>query len=152
MAVPGRSAQSGTFFVTSATSGRRRIFQVAANAELFIETLQHYRHEGRYLLHDFVVMPDHVHLLITPQGITLERAVGLIKGGFSHRMGSALPVWQRGFTDHRVRDREDFEVRRRYIRENPVLERLVEHAEDYSFSSAFRKVLPAAISKLDAGD
>jgi hypothetical protein len=51
-------------------------FQVERDAELLIETLQHYRAEGHYQLHTFVVMPDHLHLLLTPQE-TLERAVGL---------------------------------------------------------------------------
>src|SRR6185437_7767764 len=139
MAIPLRSARPGTFFITTATCNRRRFFQVHANAELFLETLQHYRREGHYLLHDFVVMPDHLHLLLTPQNITLERAMQLIKGGFSHRLGSNFPVWQRGFTDHRVRDRADFEARRRYIHRNPVEAGLVQFAEDYAFSSAFRK-------------
>jgi putative transposase len=126
------------YFVTSATYNRRRLFQVEANAVLFLETLQHYRREGHYKLYDFVVMPDHVHLLLTPQAITLERAVGLIKGGFSRRLGSKIPVWQRGFADRRIRDRSEFEAKRRYIRENPVVERLVDRAEDYAFSSAHR--------------
>ncbi len=73
-------------------------------------------------------MPDHIHLLLTPQTITLERTMGLIKGGFSHRMSSKTPVWQRGFTDHRVRDREDFEIRREYIHQNPVRANLAEGA------------------------
>src|ERR1700722_3517901 len=106
------------YFVTSATFQRRRLFQVDANAELFLETLQHYRREGRYKLHAFVVMPDHIHLLITPHEITIERAVGLIKGGFSHRVGSKFPVWQRGFTARRMRDRKEYEVRREYIHQN----------------------------------
>jgi putative transposase len=110
MSIPSRSERTGTFFVTSATFNRRRLFQVAANAELFLETLQHYRREGHYKLHAFVVMPDHIHLLLTPQAITIERAVGLIKGGFSHRIGSKFPVWQRGFTDHRIRDAKEFEL------------------------------------------
>jgi putative transposase len=139
MAIPPRSARPGTFFVTTVTYNRRRLFQVPANAELFLETIQHYRREGNYLLHDFVVMPDHIHLLITPQEITLERAIGLIKGGFSHRIHSKFPTWQRGFTDHRVRDRKDFLIRRKYIYENPVEERLVQFAEDYPYSSAFCK-------------
>lgn len=139
MAIPLRSARPGTFFITTATYNRRRLFQVGANAELFLETLQHYRREGHYLLHDFVVMPDHVHLLLTPQNITLERALQLIKGGFSHRLSSKFPVWQRGFTDHRIRDRIDFEARRKYIHQNPVEAGLVQLAEDYAYSSAFRK-------------
>jgi len=89
-------------------------------------------------------MPDHVHLLLTPQDITLERAVGFIKGGFSRRLGSKMPVWQRGFTDHRVRDREDFEIRREYIYQNPVRERLVERAECYAYCSAYRPSIEEA--------
>jgi putative transposase len=138
MAIPSRSAQPGTYFVTSATYNRRRFFQVIANAELFLVTLQHYRREGYYKLHAFVIMPDHIHLLLTPQGITLERSIGFIKGGFSHRLESRSPVWQRGFTDHRIRDREDFMIRREYIHQNPVDAHMVELAESYPFSSAYR--------------
>jgi putative transposase len=83
-------------------------------------------------------MPDHVHLILTPQGITLERAVGFIKGGFSHRLASSFPVWRRGFTDHRIRDAEDMEVRRTYLHLNPVRGRLVEAVELYPYSSAYR--------------
>jgi putative transposase len=114
MAIPARTARPGTYFITSATFNRRRLFQVEVNANLFLETLQHYRLEGNYKLHAFVVMPDHIHLLLTPQQITLERTIGLIKGGFSHRLGSNLTVWQRGFTDHRIRNREELELRRDY--------------------------------------
>jgi putative transposase len=81
-------------------------------------------------------MPDHIRLLITPQAITLERAIGLIKGGFSHCLSSAQPVWQRGFTDHRIRDRTEFEVRRTYIHQNPVRANLASMAEAYLWSSA----------------
>ena len=138
MATPARTSRPGTFFITTATYNRRRLFQSSANAELFLETLQHYRGLGHYKLHAFVVMPDHVHLILTPQGITLERAVGFIKGGFSHRLASKLPVWQRGFTDHRIRDTADMEARRVYLHMNPVRGRLVEAAELYPYSSAYR--------------
>jgi putative transposase len=124
--------------VTSATFNRRRLFQVAANAELFLETVQQYRRDGHYKLHAFVVMPDHIHLLLTPQGIPLERVVGFIKGGFSHRLGSKLPIWQRGFTDHRIRNSEEFQTRREYIHQNPVRARMVEFPELYPYSSAYR--------------
>ena len=138
MAIPTRASRPGTFFITSGTYNRRRLFQIPTNAELFVATLQHYRAEGHYKLHAFVVMPDHVHLLLTPQAITLERAVGLIKGGFSHRLASKFPVWQRGFTDHRIRDAEDFEIRRAYIHRNPVTAGLCETPEAYPFSSLSR--------------
>jgi putative transposase len=146
MSIPHRSVGAGTYFVTSATFNRRRLFQVEANAELFLQTLQHYRQEGRYKLHAFVVMPDHVHLLLTPQDIAIERVLGLIKGGFSHRLGSNFPVWQRGFTDHRVRDRDEFQARREYIHQNPVRARIVEIAELYPYSSAYRQSTGAGLS------
>ena len=135
MAIPTRASRPGTFFLTSGTYNRRRLFQIERNAELFIETLEHYRAEGRYKLHAFVVMPDHIHLLLTPQE-TLERTIGLIKGGFSHRLASKLPVWQRGFTDHRIRDAEDFEIRRNYIHQNPVSAHLCADSHAYPYSSA----------------
>ena len=46
-------------------------------------------------------------------------------------------VWQRGFTDHRIRDAVDFENHRAYIHENPVMRGLVESAADYRYCSAF---------------
>jgi putative transposase len=138
MAIPSRASRPGTFFITTATYNRRRIFQTSANAELFLETLQHYRRLGHYKLHAFVVMPDHVHLILTPQGIALERAIGFIKGGFSHRLASKIPVWQRGFTDHRIRDAADMEARQAYLHMNPVRGGLVESAELYPYSSAYQ--------------
>ena len=138
MAIPSHSAGHGTHFITTATFNRRRLFQTDANAALFLETLQHYRKEGRYKLHAFVVMPDHVHLLITPEDITIERAMGLIKGGFSHRLASKFPVWQRGFTSRQMRSREEFETRRQYIHQNPVRARIADTPELYRFSSAYR--------------
>jgi putative transposase len=142
--MPNPPSSAATYFVTSITYQRRRLFQVETNARLFLETLQHYRSEGKYKLHAFVVMPDHIHLLITPLEVTVERAVGLIKGGFSHRMGSKFPVWQKSFTERRMRDADEFIWRREYIHQNPVRAHMVQSAEDYPFSSAFRTRTAAA--------
>ena len=110
-------------------------------ARLFLQTLYSYRRQGRFQLHAFVLMPEHFHLLLTPEGIPLERAIQLIKGGYSHavreRLGSTIEVWERGFTDHRIRDLEDFEHHRLYIHRNPVERRLVETASDFRYCSAF---------------
>jgi putative transposase len=78
-----------------------------------------YRREKKFHLHAFVLMPDHVHLLLTPaEDVTLERSVQLIKGGYSHAFGVEFgkhkEVWQRGFTDHRIRDDGDLEKHRQY--------------------------------------
>jgi putative transposase len=111
-------------------------------ARLFLKTIYGYRRQGRLELHAFVVMPEHVHLLLTPApGVTLERSIQFIKGGYSHaltaELGRAGEVWQRGFTDHRIRDKNDFDNHRAYIHENPVRRGLVKLAENYRYCSAF---------------
>ena len=121
---------------------RRRLFIVESYARLFLKTLYGYRRLGRFELHAFVLMPEHVHLLLTPApGITLERSIQFIKGGYSHALGVELgrkgEVWQRGFTDHRIRDAVDFDMHRGYIHENPVRRGLVESASDYRYCRAF---------------
>ena len=139
---PTRSiSPPGTYFVTFATWQRRRLFVVDNYARLFLKTLYGYRRPGRFQLHAFVLMPDHVHLLLTPAPeITLERSLQLIKGGYSHAFGVEFgntEIWQRGFTDHRIRDVRDFEQHREYIHENPVKRGLVARADQYRLSSAY---------------
>jgi putative transposase len=133
--------QIRTFFVTAVTWQRRALFKADPMARLFLNTLGRYRDQGRFQLHEFVLMPDHFHALITPAPeISLEKAVQLIKGGFSFRvkreLGLNLEIWQEGFTEHRVKGAEDFERHAVYIRENPARARLAESAEEYPYSSA----------------
>ncbi len=126
-----------TFFITSITAQRRPIFRTATTANLLMETLAHYRDQRKFLLHEFVIMPDHIHALVTPAPeISLERAMQFIKGGFSYRLKSRLPVWQASFTNHRARDFADYERHREYIRMNPVRAHLSNRPEDYPYSSA----------------
>ncbi len=130
---------SQTYFVTSRTWESRALFRAEPWARLFFKTLLSYRGKA-YLLHEFVLMPDHFHLLITPT-VALERAVQFIKGGFSFRakkeLGSNLEIWQRGFSDHRIRDAQDLDLHLHYIYLNPVRKHLCENASAYPFSSAY---------------
>jgi putative transposase len=125
------------FFVTTVTARRQPIFRRESTANLLIETLEHYRDAGKFFLHEFVIMPDHIHALLTPAPeISLERAMQFIKGGFSFRLHARGPVWQASFSNHRVRDFEDYEKHREYIWLNPVRAQLATSAKDYPFSSA----------------
>lgn len=140
---PSRSiSPPGTYFVTFSSFQRRRLFVVDNYARLFLKTLYSYNRDGTFFLHGFVVMPEHVHLLITPsRDKTLERVMQLIKGGYSREFGRLFvrnkEVWQRGFTDHRIRDAAYFALHREYIHRNPVKRGLVNHPADYRFCSAF---------------
>jgi putative transposase len=132
MAIPLRRANPAeitaalrTFFVTSSIADKRNLLKSNRSAKLFIEVLYHYRSEHKYVLHGFVVMPDHFHVLITVgQSLSVERAVQFIKGGFAFRAGKEFgftsPVWQRGFPEIRIYRSEQFSRIQKYIAQNPV--------------------------------
>jgi putative transposase len=124
--------------VTAATWGRRDLLRNERWAKLLVDTLDHYRGKA-YLLHEFAVMPDHVHVILTPL-TSLEKAMQFIKGGFSYRakkeLGSNLEVWQAGFQDHRIRDASDYRLHAIYVRQNPLRKGLCEVVEQYEYSSA----------------
>ena len=131
--------ETRTYFVTAVTAQRRSLFQVTATAELLQRTTLAYRSQGRFLLHAFVIMPDHFHALITPApDVSLEKAMQYIKGGFSFRLKSKLDVWTRSFNESQISTEEKFMNCVRYIEENPVRRGLVSTAEAYPFSSAVR--------------
>ena len=144
------------FFVTTVCWRRMPYFKDARKAELMMDVLEHYQRQGKYALHEFVVMPDHLHVLIAPaEDLSLERAVQLIKGGFSYRVGQLERkrglVWQESFTNHRIRNEEDYKGHAMYIRMNPVKAGLVERAEDYSYSSAGMKSAERKSSEWKSG-
>ena len=115
------------------------MFQAEVWARLFFKVLLSHRAE-LYQLHGFVLMPDHFHLLITPRK-SLERAVQGIKGGFSYRvkkeLGAGGEIWQKGFSDHRIRDLRDYKTHVLYIEGNPVKRGLSLKAEEFPYCSAF---------------
>ena len=132
--------QLRTFFATAITYQRQPLFRRDQAAELFLETLFHYREERVFLLHEFVLMPDHFHLILTPsERFSLEKAVQRIKGGFSFQFGKAIDAkresWQRSFTHHLILDPEDLQHHREYILSNPIRAHLVQKAEMYPLSS-----------------
>lgn len=138
MKPPRLISPQGTYFVTFSTFQRRRLFVVESYARLFLKILYHYRRQRKFQLHAFVLMPDHAHLLLTlAPDVTLERAMQLIKGGLSHAAGGRREIWQKGFTDHRIRDSDDFAGHLLYIHQNPVMARLVVDAAEFRYSSAF---------------
>ena len=140
MAAPARGNTGyGCYFITASTFQKRNILQSERMAQLFVDVLFHYRRQNKYLLHEFIVMPNHFHLLMSPCE-TLERAVQLVKGGFSFRakkeLGFAHEIWQPSYYDRRVRDIGEYFAFREYIRGNAVKRGLAGSAEEYLYSSA----------------
>ena len=139
-----RTAPGSSYFVTTKCWQGRSVFQVRENVEVLIEALFHYRQRDSYLLHEFVIMPDHLHLMLTPSPTTsLEKAIQLIKGGSSHQIRKACnqkaEIWQVGFHDWTLRDAADWQIKREYIHTNPVRAKLVQKPEAWPYSSATGK-------------
>ena len=122
------SVRPETYALTAVAYQRRRVFQSISNAELLISTFFRYRDQSRFLLHGFVVMPEHMHVLVTPAE-TIERTAQLIKGGYSFAIRKHFPgeVWQPGYFAHRVTSAEDFRNQLAYIAGNPAARRLLEY-------------------------
>jgi putative DNA methylase len=94
----------------------------------------------RYELHAYVVMPNHVHMLVTAK-VVATRWLGPLKGFTAHEANRILgragkPFWQHEGYDHLVRSAEEFGRIRRYIENNPVKAGLAKNPEDFEWSSA----------------
>lgn len=101
-----------TYVVTLTTSQRRVLFRTQENARLLLDILFRCRDEGRYLLHGFVILPVHVHLLLTPlRDRTAERCAQSIRETFAKAVRMKIPgaLWQAWDPEHRVRSEEEFQ-------------------------------------------
>ncbi|MBZ5665565.1 MAG: transposase [Acidobacteriia bacterium] len=107
--------------------------------------LRHCLHDqGRKaVIHAVVIMPNHVHLLLTPLRdadgnlYSLVEILQGMKGASAHSLNRALgrsgPVWQEESFDHVLRSEESFAEKKEYIRQNPVRRGLVSRPEDYAW-------------------
>jgi REP element-mobilizing transposase RayT len=129
------------YFVTATTVQRRPLFRHHGAARLFLQELEHCRMEMGFLLLSFVVMPDHVHLVLVPgPGADLSRIMQRVKGRFARALnlarGKAGAVWQPRFYDSAVRTEAQLNRWVRYVEEDPVRARLAASPGAYQFSSA----------------
>ncbi len=105
-----------------------------------------YRDGGPDDLHNYVVMANHVHLLITPR-ITVSRLMQSLKR-FTAREGNRIlgltgrPFWQDESYDRLVRNPTEFERIARYIEMNPVRAGVVATPQDFPWSSAMQITHP----------
>ncbi|MGC2323155.1 MAG: transposase [Terriglobales bacterium] len=144
--------QPRTFFLTTSAAGGRSVFQTDRMANLLIDVLRSNTLAGKFKVHDFVIMRNHVHVLLTvPGDVSVEKAMQLIKGGFSFRakkeLGFMGEIWQRGFSDVRITDEKSFRTHQEYIYNNPVRAGMVSQPEEYRHSSAYLRRLKRAGAK-----
>jgi putative transposase len=136
-----RVRQPGVYFITTETWQRRQIFLKPEPARIVLEQLLECRDRGFYKLHAFALMPEHLHILITPsESASLEKAIMMIKGGSAYRIKKELlysfPIWMKSYHDRWIRDTHEYRMRRQYIELNPVKARLAQKPAEYRWGSA----------------
>lgn len=131
-----RYQQTGEFhFLTFSCYGRRQYLGRAQARDLFESALNDMRRRHRFVVAGYVVMPEHVHLLVSePQRDPLARAIQALKLSVSVR-SSERPFWQPRYYDFNVRTAEKTTEKLRYMHRNPVTRGLVAKPEDWTWSS-----------------
>jgi len=135
----GRYSENGrAYFITTVLAEReRRYFDDFYCARLVVDEMRGSHECGAVHSLAWVVMPDHVHLLV--QDPDLVEFVRLLKGRMTppaRRYEQGRRLWQRSFHDHGLRRDESLERVALYIFENPVRSGLVGNAEDYPWSGS----------------
>lgn len=128
------------YFITTITSDRNPIFSVPMNCELLITILTYYKFKNDYNISSFVIMPDHVHIIIQPiLEDTISDIMKNIKGSFSRFYNkinnSSGSVFQKGYYDTIIRDEKQLYEIMEYIHNNPVKKEIVTSAREYKYSS-----------------
>ncbi len=129
------------FFVTATTARRRPLFGDPKAAQLLISEILWSRREMGFALLAYVIMPDHIHLIVVPTtGASLSVVMQGIKGRFARiwneRAGCKGTMWQPRFYESGVRTESQLVRWVEYIHNNPVEAGLARAAEDYPHSSA----------------
>ncbi len=148
-----RFHESGqTHFLTFSCYQRRPFLNPSESRLTFESALERVRRSFGLRVYGYVVMPEHVHLLVSePDGAPFKPSSGL-SGGESPRsladaikslkqgvsrwlIGEAEHFWQKRYYDVNVRDNSQFMEKLRYIHRNPVKRGLCERPEDWQWSS-----------------
>jgi putative transposase len=133
-----RFHQSGqSHFVTFCCYHRRRLLTTDESRRIFESALERVRRSFRLQVYGYVVMPEHVHLLLSePPQDTLADALKSLKQGVSLRLiGDADHFWQKRYYDFNIRNYPQFVEKLRYIHRNPVEGGLCERPEEWEWSS-----------------
>ena len=129
--------EARSHFVTFCCYHRRQLFSTDATRRIFESALERVRRTFRLEVYGYVVMPEHVHLLLSePQQDTLADALKSLKQGVSRRLiGDADHFWQKRYYDFNIRTHAQFVEKLRYIHRNPVKAGLCERPEGWAWSS-----------------
>jgi putative transposase len=139
--------QSGQLhFLTSSCYRRRPKFATPHSRECLESSLERVRQSYGLCVYGYVVMPEHVHLLVNePERGCLSQMLQSLKQSVARTLAlrAADSFWQARYYDFNVWTESKFVEKLRYIHRNPVTRGLVERPEDWQWSS-FRHYLTGA--------
>ncbi len=127
------------FLVTVCVKPRRHVFIGEDRNEMLVSEIKSLQTEGSWGVYLYCIMPDHVHLIVNPGAEGLSKAVGLLKGRYAkwwRSNGDGQRLWQKGFSDHRIRHGEGFGEKCQYVLQNPVRAGLVKKTAEYRWSGS----------------
>jgi len=136
------SIQNQIYLITTIVHNRRPIFSKLSTGRIVVKELQYVNKSRRAVTLAYVVMPDHLHWLMSlGDRASLSDVVGMMKCHTSRRVNELTSstgrgIWQRGFHDHALRRDEDIVHVARYIVANPLRAGLVRRVGDYSLWDA----------------
>ena len=137
-----RYQESGqSHFVTFSAYRRFALLNQASIRDLFLQCLERTRRKFHFRVYGYVVMPEHVHLLVSePENTLLSRAIQALKiavarRAIRNRAENAGTLWQKRYYDHNVRSHRSFEDKLQYMHCNPVKRGLAAGPEDWRWSS-----------------
>ncbi|MFY9740381.1 MAG: transposase [Candidatus Sulfotelmatobacter sp.] len=125
-------------FLTFSCYCRRANFDNDKALAVFISALERVRQDYGLCVYAYVVMPEHVHLLINePQRSSLAQVIKSLKQGVARRLAlrAENSFWQARYYDFNVWSERKFVEKIRYIHRNPVHRGLVARPEDWPWSS-----------------
>ncbi|MEP4891558.1 MAG: transposase [Aliiglaciecola sp.] len=131
-----RSITGQVYLITACTKHREPIFTNFNLARLVVTAMKKSQQRGHLLFVSWVIMPDHVHFLMSLKGDSnLSDVIGYIKGTTSHQICQRLNrkggIWQAGFHDHAIRKEENIIEAARYIVANPLRAGIVKSLKQY---------------------
>jgi putative transposase len=137
-----RFQQTGhAHFVTFSCYHRHRHLNTPEACDTFVRCLEQTRRRFGLTIYAYVVMPEHVHLLVSePERGELDAAIRALKLAVSKRMkprdfDGPFRFWQSRYYDRNIRNNEEFGRKRQYTHRNPVKRGLCASPEDWPWSS-----------------
>jgi len=127
------------YVTTTVTLKREPMFADFRAADILMEAVLFGKKQQWYYLLSFVIMPDHMHLVIIPKDKNISECMKSIKGFSARQINRVLnrkgSIWQVGFYDYVLDSEEKVLTRMKYVEDNPLRKGLVNRSEDYEYST-----------------